>query len=122
MLGWMASLLEAVDDSESKMVREAAEFFDAKRYDQSLENYRKPLAGRLEGWQKAVIIYDIGTVLLAQGKWQEAISQFNTIEQGANNSPLLLRRLYTNKALAYFQMAKSLGEKSKSLSIKKAIF
>jgi len=108
-------LMAAAADSEAQAMHTAAAYFDAKAYDQAGEIYEKLLKAPLDEWKKDLIRYDLGTVLLSQGKWKEALSQFNAIPKQSIPTPVLRRRLFFNMALAYLKGEKLQNEISQKV-------
>lgn len=85
-------------------VRQAEVYFEAGDYQRARMQFEL-LADHLEDWQKMILTYDIGTVLLAQDKGEEAIAAFQTIGGGSKALPALEQRLTANRALARLLLA-----------------
>ncbi|MDP1835534.1 MAG: VWA domain-containing protein [Chlamydiales bacterium] len=75
-------------------------FVEARQYDKALQIYRGLQTGQLEGWQRSLVMYDIGVILLEQQRWEEAIKAFESTPIAAESSPLLRMRYYYNLAIA----------------------
>lgn len=78
----------------------AARYFEAKEYAKALDQYEGLLKQPLTPWQRSVVSYNIGRVLLASGHYEEAIQQWLSIPLGRDPFPLLKRRIDTNIAVA----------------------
>lgn len=68
--------------------------------------YELQLNDQLEPWKKGILNYNIGTVLLSQGKLNESKNYFEKADEGALDFPLLKMRLQTNISLGQFLLAK----------------
>lgn len=90
-------------------MRQAAGFYDIGAYAQAIAIYQELLSEPLSPWQKAALIYDMGNVQLADGNWDQAITNFKGVPVDEAPSPLLLYRTKTNLALSYWQKAHALS-------------
>ena len=94
-------------ETDSKEMREAQAYYESGDYPEADKIYEQLLGG-LAPWQQDFLKYNIGTSLLAEGKDEQAIAQYNTITLDKNTSPLLIRRLKTNVAIAYYRLGGNL--------------
>lgn len=90
------------------LTRQAAALAESKNYAQAIQVYQDLLQEPLSSWQRAVIMYNIGCVLLAEEKWQEAIHTFNSVSLDNDLEPLLRYRVEYNVAVTYLRQAVSL--------------
>lgn len=88
-------------------LQEAQLFFDAGDFKRAASQYKSMLDVSLSPWQQAIIKYDLGTALLSQGKWEEALQMFQSISLEDISLPLLNYRLQINIALTRLLMAKT---------------
>ncbi len=86
--------------------RQAQLFFEAGDYPQASDQYQQLLQTDLSDWQKATVNYNLGTILLKEEKWNEAIHEFEIASETPNLSPLLQQRLAVNTALAMLMISK----------------
>lgn len=86
----------------------AEALFAAKDYAAADQIYQNLFQLPLPDWQKSRIQYNLGTIRLAQQKWDEALQEFRKISIHTLSSPYLLLNLLTNLALAEWQQAESL--------------
>lgn len=89
-------------------LKEAALYVQAEEYDHAEEIYEGLLDEKPTPWQKAVLMYNLATAFLAEGKYDKAIGLFRTISLGSDPQPLLDRRLKTNLAIALLKEADGL--------------
>jgi hypothetical protein len=108
VVSWLAFRPLAQSQNRDVDMRQAQVFFEAKEYDQAKAIYQQLLQDNLPPWQVDIVMYDIGTVLLSQGHWDQAIHEFQAIPIEEQTSPLLVQRLTANKALASLLQAISL--------------
>lgn len=109
ILALFTPMLQADKGSPYQLkMRQASGFYDISAYPQANILYQELLAEPLTSWQKAVLIYNMGTVHIAEGKWDQAITDFKGVPFEEVPSPLLLFRTKTNLALAYWQKAHAL--------------
>lgn len=94
------SLCLSLNAQEGDVQRQAGLFFDAGDYGQAVRQYKIMLESSLSPWQQAIIAYNLGTAKLAQGKWEEALQSFQSIDTAETTLPLLKYRLQINMALA----------------------
>lgn len=88
---------------EMRHIQALAEAGDDER---ALRLYESVLED-VNGWQKAVVQYNIGTVWLAAGKPEKALESFRAISAGDVDLPLLRQRLDANSALAQLMLAEN---------------
>ncbi|MBS4169067.1 hypothetical protein [Parachlamydia sp. AcF125] len=91
-------LLYAKTEAEIK-TETANQFFMAGDYQKADQEYGKILQLPLLPWQKEIALYNKGNALLAQKKWNEALSQFQQIVPSETSFPLLASSLKTNLAV-----------------------
>ena len=65
--------------AQEKEAQQAARYFEAKQYATALDLYESLLKKQLTPWEKSVVLYNIGCVLFAQGKLEEAVDQWFAI-------------------------------------------
>lgn len=97
----------SIQADEGKM--HAAEvFYDAGEYTEAHNIYVDVLEDDLKGWQQAIVHYDIGTVLLTEGKLKKAMAAFQDALSSHDRqlSPFIFQRLQSNKALARLMLVK----------------
>lgn len=95
----------AVAQEDVLLTRLAEAYFQAKEFDKAQELYEKLLEEKLFPWQQARLIYNMGTILLAQERWNEALADFGSIPYYPQAAPLLSRRLKTNTAILQYRQA-----------------
>lgn len=98
---------------QNEQLQRAAAFLEAENYTKAKEIYNSfnPIA--LSHAENAVVKYDEGFLLLKEGKFEESIQLFQEVLHHAPESPLLLRNLNKNLALAYLRYASTLSLKQK---------
>lgn len=110
----VSNILCAVDSDPD--MQEANLYFEAGDYKRAGSILKSKIDDDLPSWQKEIVTYDYGTALLAQNKWEEALSVYDTIVIEKDSSPLLARYLETNRALARLLLANSEKKNLKTAS------
>jgi tetratricopeptide (TPR) repeat protein len=88
--------------------KEIDDYFEAGDYPPLHVYYEKKMEAPLSQIQLAVLEYDQGTVFLAEGKWKEALENYQDIFLGKNPPPFLIQRLKYNTALALIKGSQGL--------------
>lgn len=101
----LCSIQLAADDTD--LMRQAEAFYDVQEYSQARGIYQNILQESLQPWQRAIILYNIGTVFLADKQWDQAISTLQSVPVSDNPSPLLYYQVLHNLILAYIGKAQS---------------
>jgi hypothetical protein len=86
-------------------IQQAVVYDEAGDYSAARSQYENVLDRKLSSWQKAVLEYDIGTVFLNQGKWDEALVHYKNAQNEADIPVVLDYRLKSNRALARLMLA-----------------
>jgi len=84
---------------------DAQNYYEAKEYSQAESLYNKLLQSANTPWEHDVILYNLGTALLAKENLDKAVETFQSISLSKESSPLLIQRLKTNVAIARFKQA-----------------
>lgn len=95
------------DRAQTAAMRKAELFMEAGEYDRAENTYDQLLNEFVPDWQRATIQYNMGTVLLYQQKWKEAIQQFILADKIPDLSPLLKKNIAVNRALARLMKVKT---------------
>lgn len=93
------------DENLRNIGMEAQDYALARDYDKAAGLYEQVLKSTLPPWQKAITLYNLGTVKLAQNKNEEAIRYYQQIPFDSAGSPQLIRSIYLNKGIAYLNQA-----------------
>ncbi len=101
LLFWAASL--SGEGSEGKQMRQAEVFFEDNESSQAVEQYQNLLQEPHAPWQRALLTYDLGSALMGEERWSQAIATFNSVSVDSDTSPLLLFRLKSQLAWAYWR-------------------
>ena len=88
----------------------AESYFDAGDYTHAYTEYQGAFDDSMSAWQQAILLYDMGTALLAQGKWEEALTHFDHAAAQSEELPLLNQRMGSNRALANLMLFKERRE------------
>lgn len=97
----------------SREMRLAESYFDAKDFEHAAAEYSGIYDDALPPWERAILLYNIGTARLAQGKWEDALKQFQLAALQNAEMPLLNQRLKSNKALALLMLANARDDEIK---------
>jgi tetratricopeptide (TPR) repeat protein len=90
----------------------ASGFYEIKAFPKATALYQELLKNSLTDWQRAVVLYNMGSIALAEGNTDRAIKIFESVPLDDALSPLLIYRTKANLALAYWQKARSLARMS----------
>ena len=86
-------------------IRLAQAFYETSEYRRARQIYEELLKDNKSSWQRNELLYNIATVLMAEGKFDEALTQYNEISTEADLSPLLNKRLQQNIAWIHLLQA-----------------
>ncbi len=81
---------------------DAADYFEAKDYAQAENRYEMLLQEPLTPWQRAVVLYNLGTTEIAAGQLEKGMILLDTVPAFA----ALEKNLTRNEAVALFRLAK----------------
>lgn len=104
-LAWIL-ILPTLGFGDSSGMTLAQAYYEAGDYTQAVREYETLLQGNWKQWQKNIIYYDLGTVLLAEGKLNEALSQYDNLVNPIAQ-PQLMKRMAFNKSLARVLLARN---------------
>jgi tetratricopeptide (TPR) repeat protein len=93
------------DGNLLKLGLDAEAYMQAHDYDQAASIYEKILRQSLPKWQRALALYDLGTVKLHQKQYKEALHDFQLVPLEEASTPQLIRFFYLNKGIAYLNQA-----------------
>jgi len=83
-------------------------FYEIKQYKNAEEHFKEALSESKSSWQTAVILYNLGTVTLRQGRWDEALDLFQKAKNIENLPPYLIAPLEINFSIALMQQLQSI--------------
>ncbi len=96
-------------------LKKAENYVQASNYGQALNIYQNMLKDKnLPNFEKAIVKYNQATIHLFQNELKEAIEIYESIPLKGSPPPFLKRRIYTNLALAKFNLslAESIDDKT----------
>ncbi len=105
----------SADDLEVKS-NQAFMYMEALDFDQAENTFKEIDLAGLDNWQKNRILYNIGTIKLAQNAFEEAYQQYLQIPSQSKVSPYLSLRLKTNMATTLVKQAMDI-QKEETLSL-----
>lgn len=108
-------ILNEVDGQEERSdvtvkMHEALDFAEAEDFEKAREIYQYLYLQQTEGWKKGILLYDIATTYLQEGKWEEAIQHFEKIPLSESSFPPLVWRVKSNEAVARWRLSRHLFE------------
>lgn len=86
-------------------LRLAQNYVQVDEYAKAINLYQNLLKENLGNYEKAVVLYDMGTTYLLQKDYTKAIDLFESIPLKGSPPPLLTRNIYTNLSLAKFNLS-----------------
>lgn len=106
------------------LTRQAEAYFQAGDYRKAAELFQKLEGEKLPAWQNARVIYNIGTLDLEMGQWNEAFAEFSKLPFSPTSAPLLSRASKTNEAVGEYRQGTEIlnSPKSNLDDYSKAIF
>lgn len=84
---------------------QAFAFYSVKNTQKARQLYQEILLSPTPSWKEAILMYNIGTLFLLEGRLEEAKEHFEAILLPKDSSPLLIRHLKTNMGVTYFREA-----------------
>lgn len=110
-------LLNCLESQEIPLTRLIEAYYEAGDYDEALDLLKKLQAENLPTWQKARVMYNIGTILMHKGLLEEASSAFASIPLTLYSLPVLRPAIRNNLAVLNFMKAlKVMDKKELTLS------
>lgn len=106
-LSILLTVLEAADGTSDFDLQSQA-YFAAQDYSQATSLYSQRLESSVQPWQKSRLLYNLGTIELAQNKSVEALSYFQQIKPEKLALSYLASDLYINISSAYLKIASAL--------------
>lgn len=91
--------INAVENPGTKAIA----LYEIKDYAKAMEIYQEILIKPIPPWEKNLVLYNVGTLLLAEKRWKEAQHIFEQISIGTDPSPFFVRYVKTNLAVAYLR-------------------
>lgn len=88
----------------------AAGLYETQEFSHATNLYQELLKNPLSDWQKSVVLYNMGSIALADKNNDRAIKILKSVPLGEESSPLLTYRTQANLALAYWNKAQSLSQ------------
>jgi hypothetical protein len=95
------------NDGLLKLGYEAEAFLQAKDYAKAGKIFEQLSKESLPDWQQDIVLYNLGTVKLAQNKNDEALRDYRMITLKAASTPQIIRSLYINQGIAYLKQAQN---------------
>ncbi len=108
---WGALVLEAAEKNADFDLQSQA-YFSAQDYSQAMSMYNQRLESSVQPWEKNRLLYNLGTIELAQNKSAEALFYFQQIKPENLALPYLASHLYINISTAYLKIAAALSSES----------
>lgn len=103
---WVGLL--AMSSIHADGVRTAEVWLEASQHAKAIEVVELLSNPKLAEWQNQTLIYNKGTIFLAQGNWEEAISTFSAIPLTGDPPPVLLASIKLNLGIALLEKGRSL--------------
>ena len=97
------SMLYAFENENIQLAEQAAAFFAARDYNKANEIYDQLLAKEMPEWERFRAIYNKGVIKLAQNRFKEAFSLFESIPVEKVTSMSFIEKLMMTQSMNYFQ-------------------
>ncbi len=105
VLVFICFLLPLCAQEEVLLTRQADAYFQAKEFDEAKALFDQLKGYKMPSWQKERVIFNIGTILLEKGEYDQAQRYFASIPYTPKATPLLDRALQTNLAILKYRKA-----------------
>lgn len=105
------------NDHLLKLMHEAESFMLAHDYDKASSIFEELVKEALPDWQHALVIYNLGTVKLAQQKNEDALHYYGLVSFDAASTPQIIRSLYINKGIAFLNKAQNINFSASSYEL-----
>lgn len=93
------------DETLSRHMHQAEAFFETKQYEHARDLYQNMLQDIIKPWERAIIMSNLGYVLMANHEWDQAIATFNSVPLDNELSTLLRERTAYGLTLTYYYQA-----------------
>ncbi len=103
-------LLDSVLDSGY----EAEALMQAHDYDKAAGIFEQLAKEALPNWQHSLVIYNLGTVKLAQNLNEEALHDYQQVFLDAASTPQIIRSLFINQGIALLKQAQNTNAETPS--------
>lgn len=114
--GLCCQSVNAIEQSDlNRQMQQAHAHFETGNYEKARQLYLSILEEPIEEWQRAVVLYDLGCVFLAEGKWDQAKSSLNAVPLDNDLAPLLHYRISYNLAVANLKEGISLVSQNRNI-------
>lgn len=87
---------------------EAEAFLQAHDYARASAIFESLMKKQLPAWQRDRVLYNLGTIKLAQNQNKAALQYYNAITLTTASTPELIRSLYINKGIAFLNQVQPL--------------
>lgn len=104
-------------ESHEEQLRLGEAYASAKDYSSAIHIYETLLQDDLSGWERSIVTYNLGTTLIAQGNYEKAIENLQTIPIDKDTSPVLASKVRSNLAVAYFRQGEMLSRLGQTLEM-----
>lgn len=92
-----------VSPAAQKLMREAKAYYEAHNYPEAMNLYQSILQEPLSSWERAIVMYNLGSVWLSSGNWDQAVTTFQSVPMDNPLGPLLADRIHRNLMLTYLK-------------------
>jgi len=110
------------EENLNRLDQQALALWDAHDYAAASKIYEQLLTRSLPDWQQNRLLYNLGTIRLAQHQAMEALTFFEKIKPADLSLLAFGRDLFLNEGIAYLQYAQSIALASSSSFDQQALF
>ena len=110
--------LFALPSNYPLQMRKAQAYLENQQFSQALALYQDLLQDSTMPWQRAILMYDIGTVFLEQGEWDKAAETFKAVSYDHELAPLLKYRVMHNMIATHAKRGLALKQKDPEAALK----
>jgi len=115
-LSW--SSLSALPSNYALQMRKAQAYLENQQFSKARDIYQDLLQDSTESWQRAILMYDIGTLFLEEGEWDKATETFKAVSYDHDLAALLKYRVLYNLIITHAKQGLSLKQKDPETALK----
>lgn len=102
---WLLAVVHT-GHADEKWFQYAQAYAESGKYPVARKIYQKLLTETNDPAQRSILFYNIGTTFLKEQQWDEALAQYDKVNQLSTIAPGLRQNLYVNMAIALIEQVR----------------